>query len=800
MKKYDPKKIELKWKESWDNSSLYTAEDYSKKEKQYILDMFPYPSGDGLHLGHAENYVATDIYSRYKRMQGFNVLHPIGWDAFGLPAENFAIKTGVHPNKKTHENIDNFKKQIKSLGISYDWEREIDTSSSEYYEWTQWWFLLLYKNGLAYKKRAKVNWCDSCKTVLANEQSENGICERCKNEVIQKDLEQWFFKITDYAEELIDDLDNVDWPSSTVASQRNWIGKSEGVEFEMPITGTDEKLDQKLLVYTTRVDTVFGMTYAVIAPEHPLVEILKENIKNKKAVEDYQKASAKKTDLERTELAKEKTGVILKGITAINPFTNKEVPLYLGDYVLASYGTGSVMAVPAHDERDFEFAKQYDLPIIESVSGGDIKKEAYTRDGVLVESGEFTGLSSIEAREKMAFWLEKKGFGKKKINYRLRDWLVSRQRYWGAPIPIVYDPQGNAHPVPEEHLPWILPTDVEFKPTGVSPLAASQELLERTEKIFGKGWKPEVDTMDTFVCSSWYYFRFADPRNIDKFASPDLIKKWLPVDMYMGGAEHTVLHLMYARFFTKVLNKLGVIDFNEPFVKLRHQGMVLAEDGRKMSKSLGNVINPDDIISIYGADSLRLHTMFMGPLEDMKPWNGETIIGPRRLLERIWQFQDKVSEDGEQNQTLLHQTIKKITNDIETFSYNTAISAMMILANDMEKRKSISLSEYKIFIKLLAPFAPFMTEEIWHELKKHGSIHGMDWPFFDESKTLENTITIAIQINGKVRDDMKIKRDLSEEEVKEQALDREVVKKWTDGKEIKKVIYVKGKILNIVVA
>ncbi len=794
--KYDHRSIEKKWQAKWESAGMYQADNNFDKPKKYVLDMFPYPSGDGLHLGHVENYTATCIYSRYLRMKGFNVMHPIGWDAFGLPSENYAIKTGIHPDESTHQNIKNFIVQMKSLGFSSDWTREIDTSSPEYYRWTQWFFLLLYKNGLAYKKKAKVNWCESCKTVLANEQAENGACERCKNEVIQKDLEQWFFKITEYADSLIDSLDKVDWPSSTIAAQRNWIGRSEGVEFSMAIEGTAEVV----AVYTTRIDTVFGMTYVVLAPEHPLVANLLLNVKNKSVVEDYIKASTRKTELERTELAKEKTGVRLEGVGAINPFTQKPVPVYIADYVLGNYGTGAVMAVPAHDERDFEFARKYNLSIIPSLDGFN-GNEAHTNDGTLINSSEFSGYTSEEAREKMSEWLESEKIGFKKVNYRLRDWLVSRQRYWGAPIPIIYCDDCGEVPVPEENLPVLLPTDVDFRPTGESPLKYSKTFNDVVCPSCKKPARREADTMDTFVCSSWYYLRFADPKNNNEFASRKAIEKWLPVDMYMGGAEHTVLHLMYARFFTKVLKKLGYINFDEPFMKLRHQGMILAEDGRKMSKSLGNVINPNEIVAEHGADTLRLHEMFLGPLEDMKAWNSATIIGPRRFLERVWKLKEKVSKtDGEENiETALHKTIQKVGDDIETFGFNTAISSMMILVNEMEKQEAVSKSAYETLLQILAPFAPHITEELWHEIGNDGSIHLAKWPVFDASKCVASEVTIAIQVEGRLRDTIIVPADADEEAIKTLALARPAIVKWVEGNTIRKIVYVKGRLINIVV-
>ncbi|MBI5078380.1 MAG: leucine--tRNA ligase [Candidatus Yonathbacteria bacterium] len=801
--KYDHKKVEKKWQAIWEAAGMYRADEKSAKPKKYVLDMFPYPSGDGLHVGHAENYTATCIYSRYMRMKGFNVLHPIGWDAFGLPAENYAIKTNVHPDESTHKNIKTFSEQIKTLGISYDWTREIDTSSPEYYRWTQWFFLLLYKNGFAYKKKAKVNWCDSCKTVLANEQAEGGVCERCKNMVAQKDLEQWFFKITHFAEDLIKDLDTVDWPSSTVAQQRNWIGKSEGVEFGMDISETNESIR----VYTTRIDTVFGMTYVVLAPEHQLVERLRAFIKNSAEVLAYIETTKKKTELERTELAKEKTGVRLDGLEAVNPFTGKPVPIFIADYVLGNYGTGAVMAVPAHDERDFLFAKKFDLPVVMVVCPHypsptcPVLDEAYTGDGKLVMSGEFDGLTSSDARERMAEWLEKKEIGFKKVNYRLRDWLVSRQRYWGAPIPIIYCTMCGEVPVPEDNLPVLLPKDVDFRPTGESPLALSESFHNVSCPKCGMKAKRESDTMDTFVCSSWYYLRFADPKNKTAFAGKGAMEKWLPVDMYMGGAEHTVLHLLYARFFTKVLNSFGFVSFKEPFMKLRHQGMILGADGRKMSKSLGNVENPNKYIESDGADALRLYEMFMGPLADMKPWNPNGIIGPRRFLERVWRLKQKVLNTADEKaiDSVLHKTIKKVGDDIEEFSFNTAISAMMILVNEMEKLEVISKGAYETLLLLLSPFAPHITDELWHDIGNTKSIHLASFPVFDSSKCIASEITIAIQIGGKLRGTIVVERDTPEDTIKGLVLARPDIAKWVNGKIIKKIIMVKGKLLNIVV-
>lgn len=951
MEKYDPKEIEGKWQKFWEeNPQLFTAKENSDQEKKYILDMFPYPSGEGLHAGHVESYTATDIISRYYRMNDKNVLHPQGWDAFGLPAENYAIKTGTHPSVTTENNIRNFTRQIKSLGMSYDWSREINTSKPEYYKWTQWFFLLLYKNGLAYKKMGKVNWCPSCQTVLANEQVEDGVCERCKNEVVQKDLEQWYFKITDFIEKnkqtagLIEGLNKIDWPESTKAAQRNWIGKSEGTIVKFKLTESEEFIE----VFTTRVDTIFGCTYCVVAPEHKIIQALKARISNFAEVEEYLEETKKKTDLERMENQKEKTGVKLEGVSVINPFTNKSVPLFAADYVLGGYGTGAVMAVPAHDERDWEFAKAHDLEIkivIEPVTGqprkeeekrnsivaivenpkdgkllsinwGEklggnlfiggglkenedaletaireiqeetgyknvelietsekihhhyfafsknvareieavgfhfklkdeervaqnleadekgkfevewlskeeaeknvtdglhkylfdkfIKQQIFTEDGILSDaSAEFSGLNSETAREKMAKWLAENNLGEKKINYRLRDWLVSRQRYWGAPIPIIYCESCGEVAVPEKDLPVVLPTDVDFKPTGESPLRYSPSFQDVVCPKCGKKAKRESDTMDTFVCSSWYYFRYADPKNFEAFASKEKVAEFLPVDLYVGGAEHSVLHLLYARFFTKVLHNLGLINFDEPFLKMRHQGMIMAEDGRKMSKSLGNVVNPDDIINQFGADSLRMFEMFMGPLEDTKPWNTKGIVGVKRFLDKVWRMQEKVDKEvvfDSKLQSQAYKTIKKVTEDIEAFHFNTAISALMILANAIDKETKIPVVAYELLVKLLSPFAPHLCEEIWQVLGKTESIFADKWPVYDANLAKDEEIEMVVQVNGKVRDRLMVALDVTEDEIKEMALESEKVKVFTEGNEIKKIIFVPGKLINIVVA
>jgi len=821
--KYDHQKIEQKWQKFWDeNQQLFAADEKSDAEKKYILDMFPYPSADGLHAGHVESYTATDIVSRYLRMKGKNVLHPQGWDAFGLPAENFAIKTKTHPSITTQKSIATFKRQMKMLGLSYDWSREIDSSNQEYYKWTQWFFLLFYKNGLAYRGIAKVNWCPSCQTVLANEQAEGGVCERCGTQVVQKDLEQWFFKITDFIEDrpsfakatdgrrktsgLISGLDKIDWPEHTKAAQKNWIGKSEGAEFQMGISGIDKKLG----VFTTRLDTVFGMTFALIAPEHQLVQELKDKIANWPEVEKYIVETKKKSELQRITEVKEKTGVELEGVKILNPFTKKEMPLFASDFILAHYGTGAVMAVPGHDQRDYEFAKKFNLPIVEVIKSkigkSSIEKEAFLDDGILINSEDNDGLTSEEARKELTIWLDKNKIGKKTINYKLRDWLISRQRYWGAPIPIIYCDSCGAVPVPEKDLPVLLPDDVDFMPTGESPLVRSKKFQDVKCPKCGAKAKRESDTMDTFVCSSWYYFRYADPHNEKEFVAKEKIKKWLPVDLYVGGAEHTVLHLLYSRFFTKVLHNLKLIDFDEPFLKMRHQGIVLAQDGQKMSKSLGNVINPDDVVAQFGADALRMFEMFMGPLEDSKKWDTKGIIGIYRFLERTWNFISKIknqkSKTQIKNQKLenrIHKTIKKVTEDIEMLKFNTAISSMMILINEFAKEEEIAQEDFETFLKLLSPFAPHIAEEIWQQLGHNKSVFTEKWPQFDKNLVKDETIELVIQINGKVRDKIEVAADIFEEEAKKIALASEKIKTILSGQEPKKVIFVRGRLINIVI-
>lgn len=1062
---YDHKQIEPKWQQYWESEKLFAARDNGISEKKYILDMFPYPSSAGLHVGHPEGYTATDIISRFERMRGNNVLHPMGWDAFGLPAENFAIKQGVHPRDTTGKNIENFRRQIKSLGFSYDWSREVNTADPLYYKWTQWLFLELYNHGLAYKKKAPVNWCESCQTVLAREQVIDGKCERCKNEIMQKELSQWFFKITEYADRLLEDIEQLDWPDPIKLMQRNWIGRSEGalIEFEIRIseveanskqcavsefekvifatsnpakvkrvkkllskigihieiltpleagieaveveenglldenaeskarayagktkapvlaldsglfiddedvdpvrvrrkalssldesslsqseiaeklidyyraiarkhggevegywldswclilpdgtvnksesrrdiiltdkevgnkdkyvpirclykvkqTGkyTDEQSEDeyyfvemkslleslrvlfasKLSVFTTRPDTLFGATYIVLAPEHELVSKLKTQSSNFKAIEDYIQKAKKKSELERVDLAKEKTGVEIKGVKAVNPATGEEIPIWVADYVLTGYGTGAIMAVPAHDERDFAFAKKYNLPIREVVSGGDISVEAYIGEGSAVNSGEFDGLDTNEFKKKIVEWLEEKGTGKRAVNYRLRDWLVSRQRYWGAPIPVIYcrkcwdnrqqegfEIDGEQYaivPVPEKDLPVLLPDDVDFRPHGESPLARSKSFHEVACPrcgATGDGVRRESDTMDTFVDSSWYFLRYTDPRNDSEFASQEALADWCPVDLYVGGAEHAVLHLLYARFITKALKDFGYVNFDEPFLKLRNQGMILSEDGRKMSKSLGNVINPDEVVDEYGADTMRLYEMFMGPLEDTKPWSTKGIIGVRRFLEKVWliinenavaeNFQPSreftVPQDKSSLTRLAHQTIKKVTEDIENFKFNTAISQLMIFTNALEKTTNVkrqtsngnesdngsSVVNRKLFVDcckllvvLLSPLAPHIAEELWEILGQKPSVSQQTWPTYDPTLAKADTIELVLQVNGKVRDRVKVSAGVSEEEAKEYALKSEKIRKYLNKKIPRKIIFVKGKLVNIVV-
>ncbi len=807
---YDHKSIEVKWQKYWEENNLFKADDRNTtKPKYYALDMFPYPSGAGLHVGHPEGYTATDIISRYKRMNGYNVLHPMGWDAFGLPAENYAIKMGTPPEETTNKNIATFTSQIKSLGFSYDWDREINTSSPDYYKWTQWFFLFLYKNGLAYKKNAPVNWCNSCQTVLANEQVVNGECERCQSEVEQKNMNQWFFKITEFIEDngetsgLISGLDKIDWPESTKISQRNWIGKSEGAEVDFKI----DDFDENMRVFTTRPDTLFGATYMVLAPEHSLVQ--KVTTEEQRAeVEKYVNETKKKTDLQRQEDEKEKTGVFTGGY-AINPVNGEKLPIWIADYVLMGYGTGAIMAVPAHDERDHDFAQKFGLEIIDVI--GDMEDRFQKTGGVMKNSQFLDGLGIDDAIQKMIEWLEENNCGERKTTYRLRDWLVSRQRFWGAPIPIIYCDDCGEVPVPEADLPVTLPTDVDFKPTGESPLVGSKTFHDVTCPKCNKAAKCESDTMDTFVCSSWYYFRFVDANNNQEIAAKELLNKWMPVDLYVGGAEHTVLHLLYSRFFTKALHKFGYISCDEPFMKLRHQGMILAEDGRKMSKSLGNVINPDDVVNEYGADTLRMYEMFMGPFDQSVSWNTKGTEGIYRFLQRIHRLYEEIdftkcdckkgdcSDAPKGMPQMLHKTIKKVTEDIENFRFNTAISQMMIFINHVSKEGTMPKPAAEIFLKLLSPFAPHIAEELWEKIGHTDSIGKEEWPKYVEALTIDDEIELVIQVNGKLRDKFNVSKDIPKEDAIAQAKELEKIQNFLEGKKVIKEIFVPGKLVNLVV-
>ncbi len=875
---YPFNKIEKKWQKYWDEKQTFRTEDDGDKPKYYVLDMFPYPSGAGLHVGHPEGYTATDIMARYKRMKGFNVLHPMGWDAFGLPAEQYAIQTGTHPKITTEKNINKFRKQLKALGFSYDWSREVNTTDPKYYKWTQWIFLQLYKKGLAYISEVPVNWCPALGTVLANEEVINGKSERGGYPVYRRPLRQWMLKITAYADRLLEDLDELDWPESTKEMQRNWIGRSEGAEVDFPVDG----LDEIITVFTTRPDTLFGATYMVLAPEHPLVEKITTE-EQREQVRQYQEQASQKSDLERTELQKEKTGVFTGGY-AINPVNKEKIPIWVADYVLISYGTGAIMAVPAHDERDYEFARKYNLPIREVISGGDISKEAYTGDGIVVNSAndEFSinGLPVPEAKKKITQWLEEKGFGRFKVNYKLRDWLFSRQRYWGEPFPILYGEDGEILPVPEEDLPVELPPMEDFKPRPTEnaddepqpPLSRAPDSWKYVE-INGKVYRRELNTMPQWAGSCWYYLRYIDPHNDEKIVDPAKEKYWMPVDLYVGGAEHSVLHLLYARFWHKVLYDIGVVSTKEPFQKLVHQGIILGEteytlykdskgnpvsaelvhtDGThletgepltahklsedeiekrgdyfvlkghpeiriearayKMSKSRGNVVNPDYVVNNYGADSLRLYEMFMGPLKDMKSWSMKGVEGVHRFLNRVWRLvideesdtlHPLVSDEAPDRDQLrlLHQTIKKVTQDIDEMAFNTAIAQMMIFVNEAYKWKTRPKSVLEPFVLLLSPFAPHIAEELWQRLGHDQTLAYEPWPEYDEELIKENTVEIVLQINGKVRGTIQVSREEAgnREVLEKRALESETIQKRIAGKVIKKVIAVPNRLVNVVV-
>jgi len=829
MEQYNPIKIEEKWRKRWEKERIYNIDIAKAKKPYYNLMMFPYPSAEGLHVGNVWAFTGSDIHGRYMRMKGFDVFEPIGFDAFGIHSENFAIKKGVHPKPETESNISNFRKQLKQMGAIFDWDHEVDTSNVNYYKWTQWLFLQLYKAGLAYRAKAPVDWCPSCKTVLADEQVISGKCERCDTEVIQRDLEQWFLKITKYTEKLLNNLDDIDWSDVVKTAQRNWIGRSEGAELKFKIQNAKGKTTNQnskfINTFTTRLDTLFGCTYVVIAPGHQLLEELREDIENRDEVEEYISATQKKTELERTDLAKEKTGIELKGVRAINPANNEEIPIWIADYVLAGYGTGAIMAVPAHDQRDFEFAKKYNLPIKMVICPNypeptcPVLDEAYEDKGWLVDSGEFNGIPSDESKEKIREFVG----GKKKINYHLRDWLISRQRYWGPPIPMIYCDKCGIVPVPEKDLPVELPYVENFKPTGTdkSPLANIEEFVKtKCPKCSGEA-RRETDVSDTFLDSSWYYLRYpsigiknsklkikndkSKAKIVELPWNDDITKKWLPVDMYIGGKEHSVLHLMYARFITMALHDIGVIDFEEPFSKFRAHGLLIRE-GAKMSKSKGNVINPDEYFESYGADVLRAYLMFIGPYEQGGDWQDKGAVGVARFLKRVWTFvanqeTDKKIEGGDAEfERITHKTIKKVTEDIEGLQYNTAIAALMEYSNKLTQYPIYNIRYTEVLIKLLAPFAPHITEELWREALGHKtSIHNEPWPKYDPEKIKEEKVNMVIQVNSKVRSQIEVDVDLSEKDIKVLALKDEKVLKWLDGKEPKRVIVVLGKVVNIVI-
>ncbi|MEI2665937.1 leucine--tRNA ligase [Rossellomorea sp. LJF3] len=800
---FNHKSVETKWQQYWEENKTFKATEDEGKSNFYALDMFPYPSGAGLHVGHPEGFTATDILSRMKRMQGYNVLHPMGWDAFGLPAEQYALDTGNDPAEFTQKNIDTFRRQIKSLGFSYDWDREVNTTDPGYYKWTQWIFTKLYEKGLAYVDEVAVNWCPALGTVLANEEVIDGKSERGGHPVERRPMKQWMLKITAYADRLVEDLEEVDWPESIKDMQRNWIGRSEGAEVNFAIDGHDKSFD----VFTTRPDTIFGATYAVLAPEHPFVaEITTDEQRSK--VDEYIDKIKSKSDLERTDLAKEKTGVFT-GAYAINPANGEKMPIWIADYVLMSYGSGAIMAVPAHDERDYEFAKEFDLPIVEVVAGGNVEKEAYTGDGDHVNSGFLDGLGKEEAIAKAISWLEEKNIGTKKITYRLRDWLFSRQRYWGEPIPVIHWEDGTTTTVPESELPLVLPKTTEIKPsgTGESPLANISEWVNVEDPETGKKGRRETNTMPQWAGSCWYYIRYIDPHNEDALADAKKMQEWLPVDTYIGGAEHAVLHLLYARFWHKFLYDIGVVPTKEPFQKLFNQGMILGENNEKMSKSKGNVVNPDEVVESHGADTLRLYEMFMGPLEASIAWSTNGLDGARRFLDRVWRL--LVEEDGSLSSKVkdapnsdldktYNQTVKKVTEDYEGLRFNTGISQLMVFINDAYKADTIPKSYVEGFIKLLSPIAPHMTEELWSKLGHEGTISYEAWPTFDESKLVDNEVEIVLQVNGKVKAKVMIPRDMTKDDLEKTAMDNDEIKTQIEGKTIRKVIAVPGKLVNIV--
>ena len=798
--KHEFKEIEPKWQKKWEEAHVFHAENDYTKPKYYALVEFPYPSGQGLHVGHPRSYTALDIVARKRRMQGYNVLYPMGWDAFGLPTENFAIKNHIHPEIVTAQNVAHFKAQLKSLGLSFDWDREINTTDPGYYKWTQWIFLQLFKKGLAYKKEMSVNWCTSCKCVLANEEVVNGVCERCGSEVIHKVKSQWMLKITAYAQRLIDDLSDVNYLERVKTSQINWIGRSTGAEVEFDTTGGD-----KLLIYTTRPDTLFGATYMVMSPEHPYIEKWADRITNMDAVREYQEVSARKSDFERTEMAKDKTGVRLEGVAAINPVNGKEIPIFISDYVLMSYGTGAIMAVPGHDTRDWEFAKKFGLPIIEVVKGGDVEKEAFTdcATGIMVNSGFLDGLTVEEAKKTIIKWLEEQKKGETKVNYKLRDWVFSRQRYWGEPIPLVNCPKCGWVAIPESELPLRLPEVESYEPTdnGESPLAKLTDWVKTTCPCCGGPAERETDTMPQWAGSSWYFLRYCDPHNVNALAAKEALDYWMPVDWYNGGMEHTTLHLLYSRFWHKFLYDIGVVSCKEPYAKRTSHGMILGENGEKMSKSRGNVVNPDDVVAQYGADTLRMYEMFIGDFEKTAPWNTSSIKGSKRFLERVAALTDMMTPEEGYSPELegsFHKMIKKVSEDIEGLKCNTAIAAMMSVLNEIYDKGSVTRGELMTFITLLNPFAPHLTEEINEVLGNREMLARAKWPEYDPAKCVDAAVEIAVQISGKIKARLMIPTDSAEESVKALVMADANVQAALAGKTVIKEIYVKGKLYNIV--
>ncbi len=798
---YSPKKIEKKWQDIWENEHAFRTGIDKSKPKYYALVEFPYPSGQGLHVGHPRPYTALDIIARKRRLEGFNVLYPMGWDAFGLPTENYAIKNKIHPRIVTDNNIKHFKEQLRSLGYSFDWEREVNTTDPGYYKWTQWIFLKLFEKGLAYKAEMPINWCTSCKVGLANEEVVNGVCERCGSEVVHKVKSQWMLKITAYADRLIDDLDLVDYADRIKNQQKNWIGRSEGAEIDFKLKGKEETLK----IFTTRPDTLFGATYMVLSPEHGLLDKYKDEITNWDEITAYREAAAKKSDFERAELAKEKTGVEIMGIAAVNPVTGKEIPVWISDYVLMTYGTGAIMAVPAHDTRDWEFAKKFNLPIIPVIEGGNVEEEAFTEyNGKLINSEFLNGLYVTEAKKLMTEWVEEKGIGKKTVNFKLRDWVFSRQRYWGEPIPLVHCEKCGYVPIPESELPLLLPETDSYEPgeNGESPIAKMTDWVETTCPHCGGPAHRETDTMPQWAGSSWYFLRYIDPRNAEEFASKEALDYWLPVDWYNGGMEHTTLHLLYSRFWHKFLYDLGYVSEPEPYKKRTSHGMILGENGEKMSKSRGNVINPDDIVAEFGADTLRTYEMFIGAFELSAAWSNDGVKGCRRFLERVWKLQDILTEDEGYSRELevkMHQTIKKVSLDFEGLKFNTAIAALMALINEFNKQGRITKGEYRTFLILLNPVAPHMTEELWNMAGFKSRLYEVSWPVWEEEKTIENQVEIAVQVNGKVKATVLINRGEEQDTVKNKVMETEAVRQFLEGKNIIKEIYVKDKIYNIVV-